>query len=580
MLASKFHLNTLKEAPAEAEIASHQLMTRAGMIRKHAGGIYTYMPLGLKVMRKVEAIVREEMNNADAIELLMPVVQPAELWVESGRWEEYGPELLRIKDRHQRDFVLQPTSEEVITDIARNEIHSYRQLPVNFYHIQTKFRDERRPRFGLMRGREFTMKDAYSFDRDEASALASYDIMYDAYMRIFKRLGLVFRAVAADTGSIGGSRSHEFQVIADTGEDLIVYNPDSEYAANIELAEAPCLIAKRAEPTQERQEIETPNANKCELVAQQLGTGLDKTVKSVVFVTTPEEGPAKVWLLMVRGDHEVNEIKVSKLPAFKNGFRLATEEEILEYFGSEPGYLGPLNTAKPVNIIVDTTVANMADFICGANKAPYHITGVNWGRDLPEPEVADLRNVVAGDPAIDESGTLAIQRGIEVGHVFFLGDKYSSELKATFLNENGKPETLQMGCYGIGISRITAAAIEQNHDEKGIIWPIAMAPFEVVICPVGWSKSETIRNEATALYETLKQNNIDVILDDRDARPGVMFSEWELIGVPIRITIGDRGLKDGIIEVQERSKTEAVKVPVAEVNAYVSSLYQGLKNTL
>jgi len=580
MLASKFHLNTLKEAPAEAEIASHQLMTRAGMIRKHAGGIYTYMPLGLKIMRKVEAIVREEMNNAGAIELLMPVVQPAELWVESGRWEEYGPELLRIKDRHQRDFVLQPTSEEVITDIARNEIHSYRQLPVNFYHIQTKFRDERRPRFGLMRGREFTMKDAYSFDRNEAAALASYDIMYNAYMRIFNRLGLTFRAVAADTGSIGGSRSHEFQVIADTGEDLIVYNPDSEYAANIELAEAPCLIPQRAEPAQALQEVETPNANKCELVAQQLGVGLDKTVKSVVFVTTPEEGPAKVWLLMVRGDHEVNEIKVGKLPAFKNGFRLATEEEILEYFGSEPGYLGPLNTAKPINIIADTTVANMADFICGANKAPYHITGINWGRDLPEPEVADLRNVVAGDPAIGESGNLAIQRGIEVGHVFFLGDKYSSGLKATFLNENGKPETLQMGCYGIGISRITAAAIEQNHDDKGIIWPIAMAPFEVVICPVGWGKSETIRNEATSLYETLKQNNIDVILDDRDARPGVMFSEWELIGVPIRVTIGDRGLKDGIIEVQERSKTEAVKVPVGEVNAYVLSLHKDLKNTL
>ncbi|MFV9474938.1 proline--tRNA ligase [Advenella sp. RU8] len=580
MLASKFHLNTLKEAPAEAEIASHQLMTRAGMIRKHAGGIYTYMPLGLKIMRKVEAIVREEMNKAGAIELLMPVVQPAELWVESGRWEEYGPELLRIKDRHQRDFVLQPTSEEVITDIARNEIQSYRQLPVNFYHIQTKFRDERRPRFGLMRGREFTMKDAYSFDRDEAGALASYDIMYNAYMRIFKRLGLTFRAVAADTGSIGGSRSHEFQVIADTGEDLIVYNPDSDYAANIELAEAPCLLAKRAEPTQPLQEVETPNANKCELVAQQLGVSLEKTVKSVVFVTTPEEGPAKVWLLMVRGDHEVNEIKVGKLPAFKEGFRLATEEEILEYFGSEPGYLGPLNTVKPVNIIVDTTVANMSDFICGANKAPFHITGINWGRDLPEPEVADLRNVVAGDPAIGEPGTLAIQRGIEVGHVFFLGDKYSSELKATFLNENGKPETLQMGCYGIGISRITAAAIEQNHDDKGIIWPIAMAPFEVVICPVGWGKSETIRKEATALYETLKQNNIDVILDDRDVRPGVMFSEWELIGVPIRVTIGDRGLKDGIVEVQERSKAEAVKVPVADVNTYVLSLHKNLKNTL
>ncbi|NLY63705.1 MAG: proline--tRNA ligase [Alcaligenaceae bacterium] len=580
MLASKFHLNTLKEAPTEAEIASHQLMTRAGMIRKHAGGIYTYMPLGLKIMRKVEAIVREEMNQAGAIELLMPVVQPAELWLESGRWEEYGPELLRIKDRHQRDFVLQPTSEEVITDIARNEIHSYRQLPVNFYHIQTKFRDERRPRFGLMRGREFTMKDAYSFDRDEAGALASYDIMYDAYMRIFKRLGLTFRAVAADTGSIGGSRSHEFQVIADTGEDLIVYNPDSQYAANIELAEAPCLIEKRAEPAEALKEVETPNANKCEIVAQQLGVSLDRTVKSVVFATTPEEGPVQIWLLMVRGDHEVNEIKAGKLDAFKDGFRLATEEEILEYFGSEPGFLGPVKPLKSINIIADRTVANMADFICGANKAQYHYTGINWGRDLPEPQIEDIRNVVAGDPAIGEPGTLAIQRGIEVGHVFFLGDKYSSALKATYLNENGKPETLQMGCYGIGVSRIVAAAIEQNHDDKGIIWPIAMAPFEVVICPVGWGKSETVRNEATALYENLKQNNIDVILDDRDARPGVMFSEWELIGAPVRVTIGDRGLKDGIVEVQERSKPEAVKVPVGEVNAYVLSLHQSLKNTL
>lgn len=580
MLASKFHLNTLKEAPAEAEIISHQLMTRAGMIRKHAGGIYTYMPLALRTLRKVEAIVRDEMNNAGAIELLMPVVQPAELWMESGRWVQYGPELLRIKDRHQRDFVLQPTSEEVVTDIARNEIHSWRQLPVNFYHIQTKFRDERRPRFGLMRGREFTMKDAYSFDRDAESAQASYDAMYNAYMRIFSRLGLKFRAVAADTGSIGGDRSHEFQVIADTGEDLIVYNPDSQYAANIELADAPCLLESRAAPAQELQEVATPNASKCEIVAEQLGVSLEKTVKAVVFMTTPKDAPGQLWLLMVRGDHEVNEVKIGKLPAFKEGYRMATEEEIMEYFGSKPGFLGPVKTVKPVNLLADRTVANMADFICGANREEYHYTGVNWGRDLPEPEVADLRNVVAGDPATDGPGALAIQRGIEVGHVFFLGDKYSEKLKATFLNEQGKPEPLQMGCYGIGISRIMAAAIEQNHDDKGIIWPLAMAPFEVVICPIGLAKSEAVQEQARQLYDALRQDGVDVILDDRDVRPGVMFSEWELIGVPIRITIGDRGLKDGIVEVQSRHLPEGQKVPVAEMLTRIKSLYGELKNTL
>ncbi len=580
MLASKFHLNTLKEAPAEAEVVSHQLMTRAGMIRKHAGGIYTYMPLALKTLRKVENIVREEMNRAGAIELLMPVVQPAELWMESGRWVEYGAELLRIKDRHQRDFVLQPTSEEVITDIARNEIHSWRQLPVNFYHIQTKFRDERRPRFGLMRGREFTMKDAYSFDRDEATAQASYDAMYNAYMQIFSRLGLTFRAVAADTGSIGGSRSHEFQVIADTGEDLLVYNPDSQYAANIELAEAPCLLASRAAATEELREVATPGASKCELVAEQLGIGLDKTVKAVVFMTTPQEAPGQLWLLMVRGDHEVNEIKIGKLPAFKDGYRMATEEEIQEYFGTKPGYLGPVKPLKAINILADRTVANMNDFVCGANREGYHIAGVNWGRDLPEPDVSDIRNVVAGDPAIGEPGQLAIQRGIEVGHVFFLGDKYSEKLKATYLNEQGKPEALQMGCYGIGISRIMAAAIEQNHDSKGIIWPMAMAPFEVVICPVGWTKSEAVQAQARQLYDTLRQQGVDVILDDRDVRPGVMFSEWELIGVPIRITIGERGLKDGIVEIQARNAVEGMKVPVAEMLTTINSLYGELKNTL
>ncbi|WP_442596145.1 proline--tRNA ligase [Parapusillimonas sp. JC17] len=565
MHASKYHINTLKEAPAEAEVKSHQLMTRAGMIRKAAGGIYTYMPLGLKVLRKIEAIVREEMNRAGAIELLMPVVQPAELWVESGRWEQYGAELLRIKDRHQRDFILQPTSEEVITDIARNEIHSWRQLPLNFYHIQTKFRDERRPRFGLMRGREFTMKDAYSFDRDEASAQASYDKMFEAYMRIFERLGLEFRAVAADTGSIGGSRSHEFQVIADTGEDLIVYNPASQYAANIELAEAPCLIAERAPAKEALTKTATPDAPKCELVAQQLGKPLAETVKSIVLATDDPAGekPARIWLLLLRGDHELNEVKAGKLAGFEDGYRFATEAEILESFGCVPGYLGPVNTVKPVNVIADLTVAHMSDFVCGANEEGYHYTGVNWGRDLPEPVTADLRNVVAGDPD-PQGGVLAIQRGIEVGHVFFLGDKYSRALNASFLETDGKPAILQMGCYGIGISRIAAAAIEQNHDDKGIIWPRAIAPFEVVICPMSLHKSETVRNTAEKLYQDLQASGVDVILDDRDTRPGIMFADWELIGAPLRITIGDRGLKEGIVEIQARRNETADKIPLEQ----------------
>lgn len=577
MQASKYHINTMKEAPAEAEVQSHQLMTRAGMIRKAAGGIYTYMPLGLKVLRKIEAIVREEMNRADAIELLMPVVQPAELWVESGRWEEYGAELLRIKDRHQRDFVLQPTSEEVITDIARNEIHSWRQLPLNFYHIQTKFRDERRPRFGLMRGREFTMKDAYSFDRDEVTAQTSYDTMYAAYMQIFKRLGLTFRAVAADTGSIGGSRSHEFQVIADTGEDLIVYNPQTDYAANIELAQAPCLIAERGTASETLEKTATPNAPKCELVAQQLNKPLSETVKSIVLATdgSPAEPNVTIWLLLIRGDHELNEIKTAKLPGFEHGHRFATEEEILATFGCVPGYLGPINTAQPVSVIADTTVANMSNFICGANQEGYHYTGANWGRDLPEPIVADLRNVVTGDPD-PQGGTLSIQRGIEVGHIFFLGDTYSKALGATFLETDGKPATLQMGCYGIGISRIAAAAIEQNHDSKGIIWPRAIAPFEVVICPMGWNKSETVRNTAQGLYDDLKSAGIDVILDDRDTRPGIMFADWELIGVPLRVTVGDRGLKEGKIEIQTRRQDAATNVAVDDAITYVLKQLESL----
>ncbi|CAM3816824.1 proline--tRNA ligase [Bordetella sputigena] len=577
MRASNYHINTLKEAPAEAEIVSHRLMTRAGMIRKLAGGIYTYMPLGLKVIRKIERIVREEMNAAGAIELLMPVVQPAELWQESGRWVQYGPELLRIKDRHDRDFVLQPTSEEVITDIARNEIHSWRQLPVNFYHIQTKFRDERRPRFGLMRGREFTMKDAYSFDRDEAGAQRSYDAMYDAYMRIFGRLGLEFRAVAADTGSIGGSRSHEFQVIAETGEDLLVYNPETQYAANIELAEAAPLLAQRQAPGQALEAVPTPGAAKCEEVAAQLGIPLETTVKSIVLATEPKPGQVRIWLLLLRGDHVLNEIKSAKVPGLDQGYRFATEDEIVDHFGCKPGYLGPINTQKPVTVVADRTVANMADFVCGANREDFHYVGVNWGRDLPEPaHVADLRNVVAGDPAPDGKGTLAIQRGIEVGHVFYLGTKYSSALKATYLDETGKPALLEMGCYGIGVTRIAAAAIEQNHDERGIIWPRALAPFEVVICPVGWGKSETVRNTAEALYNSLRERGIDVILDDRDARPGVMFAEWELIGAPLRVTVGERGLKDGVVELQARREASASTVPADQALEQVLAKLENL----
>lgn len=568
MYASKYHINTLKEAPTEAEISSHQLMIRAGMIRQLAGGIYTYMPMGLKVIRKIENIVREEMNSAGALELLMPVVQPAELWQESGRWIEYGPELLRIKDRHDRQFVLQPTSEEVITDIARNEIHSWRQMPINFYHIQTKFRDERRPRFGLMRGREFTMKDAYSFDRDEDSAQKSYQSMYAAYIKIFNRIGLQFRAVAADTGSIGGSLSHEFQVITNTGEDQIVYNPGSDYAANIELAEAPCLISKRATPTEPLTKTATPNAPKCELVAAQLNKPLSDTVKSVVVVSLNEDESVKqLVLILVRGDHDVNEIKLAKLEGFEYGYRLATEEEIVAAFGCLPGYLGPINTAQPIVVVADTTVANMNDFICGANDEGYHYTGVNWGRDLPEPIVADVRNVVAGDPD-PAGGTLAIQRGIEVGHVFFLGDKYSKALGASFLDQNGKSTLMQMGCYGIGISRISAAAIEQNNDDKGIIWPAAIAPFEVVICPIGWNRSDEVQATATNIYNQLKSQGIDVILDDRNARPGAMFADWDLIGVPLRITVGERGLKNGNIEVSIRKSGTSTDIPLAEINDF------------
>ena len=575
MRASAFHISTLKEAPNDAEITSHRLMMRSGMIRKLAGGIYNYMPLGLRVIRKIEHIIRQEMDAAGALELLMPVVQPAELWMESGRWEQYGPELLRMKDRHGRDFVLQPTSEEVITDIARNEIQSWRQLPVNFYHIQTKFRDERRPRFGVMRGREFTMKDAYSFDRDVASAQKSYQTMFDAYMKIFSRMGLTFRAVSADTGSIGGSQSHEFQVIADIGEDLIVYDPASSYAANIELAPAPCLLGQRQAASKPLTLTSTPGASKCEAVAELLGIDLTQTVKSIVLATDPEKSPAQVWLLLLRGDHELNEIKAGKIPGLNKGFRFATEAEIIEHFGCKPGYLGPVNTAKPVNVIADLTVARMHDFICGANQEDFHLKGVNWLRDLPEPNlVTDLRNVIEGDQAPDGKGTLAIQRGIEVGHVFYLGTKYSEALKATFLDETGKPALMEMGCYGIGVTRIVGAAIEQNHDAKGIVWPRAIAPFEVAICAVGWGKSQAVRDAAEALYAELKAKGVDVILDDRDLRPGIMFAEWELIGPPVRITVGERGLNDGVIELLSRKQTEAARVPLVNGCAQTLALLE------
>lgn len=568
MRASAFHISTTKEAPNDAEVASHQLMLRSGMIRKLAGGIYSYMPLGLRVIRKIEAIIRQEMQAAGALELLMPIVQPAELWEESGRWEKYGPELLRIKDRHQRDFVLQPTSEEVVTDIARHEIKSWRQLPVNFYHIQTKFRDERRPRFGIMRGREFTMKDAYSFDRNVDGAMQSYQRMFDAYHQIFSRLGLTFRAVAADTGSIGGSSSHEFQVIADIGEDQIVYDPASDYAANIELAQAPCLIANRGEPSQAMVKVHTPNAATCQEVKALLSIDLQQTVKSIVLATEPEAGNIKIWLVMLRGDHDLNEIKVGKLPGFETGFRFATEEEIQAHFHCKPGYLGPVGLDASVGIIADTTVNNMSDFVCGANEAPYHLQGVNWGTDLPEPGlVADVRNVVAGDPAPSGNGQLSLQRGIEVGHVFYLGTQYSATMKASYLDETGKPALMEMGCYGIGVTRIVGAAIEQNHDDRGMVWPVAMAPFEAVICAIGWGKSEAVRQAATELYDALKAAGVDVILDDRDFRPGVMFAEWELIGVPVRLTVGDRGLANGEVELLARRDTQSTLVKLDQAVA-------------
>ncbi len=576
MKASQFLISTLKEAPADAEVASHKLMTRAGMIKKLGAGIYTYMPMGLRVIRKVEAIVREEMNRAGSVELTMPVIQPAELWQETGRFTTNGPELLRIKDRHDRDYVVQPTSEEVITDIARQEIKSYKQLPKNLYQIQTKFRDERRPRFGLMRGREFIMKDAYSFDRDQDAAKASYQVMAGAYRKIFDRFGLRYRAVAADSGAIGGDLSEEFQVIAATGEDAIIYCPTSDYAANIEKAEALAPTTPRRAATQALTKTPTPGKSTCEDVAVLLNVPLATTVKSLVLATDTLDDKGvvtktQVWLLLLRGDHDMNEVKVGKLPGLAN-FRFATLDEIEQHFGCKPGYLGPIGLKQPLKIVADREVAVMADWICGANAEDFHMTGANWGRDLPEPDlVADLRNVVAGDASPDGKGVLAIERGIEVGHVFYLGTKYSKAMNATFLDVNGKPQFMEMGCYGIGITRLPAAAIEQNHDDKGIIWPDALAPFTVVLCPISPDRFPEVKAAADALYAELLAAGVDVILDDRCERPGAMFADWELIGVPHRVTIGDRALKEGVVEYQHRRDSAATKVAVGEIAALVRS---------
>ena len=580
MRASGYFISTLKEAPADAEVISHRLMVRAGMIKKLAAGIYSYLPVGLRSIRKIENIIREEMNRAGAIELLMPVVQPAELWMESGRWYKMGPELARLKDRHDRDFVVQPTSEEVIADIVREQVKSYKQLPVNFYHIQTKFRDERRPRFGLMRGREFTMKDAYSFDRDDAGGMASYRTMYEAYERIFSRMGLKFRAVAADTGNIGGQASHEFQVIADTGEDAIAYCPTSDYAANIEMAEAVSLVAERRPSAEVMRKVPTPGKERCEDVADLLGLPLARTVKSIVLAVDRKDvsGTAtdtEIWLLLVRGDHGLNEVKAGKVPGLKEGFRFATEGEIRAAFGCRPGYLGPIGTRLQIKVIADRTVANMSDFVCGANEENFHLSGVNWGRDVPEPEqVADLRNVVAGDPSPDGNGVLAIQRGIEVGHVF-AGLPYAESMRLAFADEGGQQRPMVMGCYGIGVTRLLGAAIEQNHDERGIIWPEPIAPFSVVLCPVNYRQSEQVHQVADRLYAELESAGIDVIIDDRGERPGSMFADWELIGVPHRLTIGERGLKNGQVEYVHRRSLQVSVVDLEDAFGLVARQIAG-----
>jgi prolyl-tRNA synthetase len=564
MRVSKFYLHTLKEAPAEAEVVSQKLMLRAGMIKKVASGIYSWLPLGLRSLRKVEQVVREEMNRAGALETYLPHVLPGELWQETGRWDKFGPLLLKIKDRQQRDFLFGPTHEEVVTDIVRKDIRSYRQLPVNLYQIQVKFRDEIRPRFGVMRGREFLMKDAYSFDTDRDGLMRSYQAMYDAYARIFTRLGLTFRAVEADTGAIGGFASHEFQVLAESGEDAIAYSDGSDYAANVEQAEAIAPGERRPAPGEPIHRVPTPGKATCEEVAELLGLPLSRTVKCLVIFAQH-----RVQMLLVRGDHMGNEVKIGKLPGL-GPWRWASESEIVDATGCRPGYLGPVGIPRDMPLIVDRAVAVMSDFVCGANEADYHLRGVNFGRDCREPDlVADIRNVVEGDPSPDGKGRLAIVRGIEVGHVFALGDVYSTAMGAAYLDAEGQSHVVQMGCYGIGVTRVVAAAIEQNHDERGIAWPAAMAPFAVALAPVGYDRNAAVRELADRLHAQFEDAGIEVLLDDRGERPGVMFADLELIGIPHRVTIGERGLKEGIVEYQARRDAVPTKVAVADIVPHV-----------
>jgi prolyl-tRNA synthetase len=570
MRTSQFPLHTVKETPAEAEVASHQLMLRAGMIRKLAAGLYSWLPLGLRVLRKVENIVREEMNRAGALEVLMPAIQPAELWQESGRWEKYGPELLRITDRHQREFCFGPTHEEIITELARNELRSYKQLPVNFYQIQTKFRDEIRPRFGVMRAREFLMKDAYSFHLDQASLQQTYDLMHATYSRIFSRCGLEFRPVKADTGAIGGNASHEFHVLAASGEDAIAFSDASDFAANVELAEALAPATERPAPSAAMRQVDTPNARTIQELVEQFQLPIEKTVKTLVVEATAE-APSKLIALLVRGDHELNAVKAEKLPEVAVPLRLANEADIRELIGAGPGSLGPVGL--PIPCVIDRSVAAMADFAAGANQDGQHYFDINWERDQALPPIADLRNVQAGDPSPDGQGTLRIVRGIEVGHIFQLGSKYSEAMKCAVLDEQGRSQTLTMGCYGIGVSRVVAAAIEQNHDDKGILWPAAIAPFQVVLLPMKMHKSYRVKEAAEKLYAELQRAGIDVLLDDRDVRPGFMFADMELIGIPHRVVLGEKSLDEGCVEYRGRADSDNRFI---EMHKIVPFLHQNL----
>ena len=568
MKTSRFHLSTLKETPADAEIVSHQLMLRAGLIRRLASGLYTWLPLGLRVLRRVETIVREEMDNAGALELLMPAVQPAELWQESGRWEQYGPELLRLKDRHQREYCIGPTHEEVITDLFRREVKSYKQLPINLYQIQTKFRDEIRPRFGVMRSREFIMKDAYSFHSDQASLQQTYQLMFETYSRIFDRFGLKYRPVSADSGSIGGNASHEFHVLADSGEDGIAFSAQGEYAANVELAEAK-TDQTRSAPGQALNTMDTPDQHSIEQVSEFLSVAPSQTVKTLIVKGENDT----LIALVLRGDHELNAIKAAKIPGMASPFEMADAEKIKQQLNCDIGSLGPVGLTIP--LFVDRSAAVLSDFVCGANQNGKHLTGVNWGRDLAEPEVVDIRNVVDGDPSPDGSGTLQIVRGIEVGHIFQLGEKYSAALNASVLDENGKSIIATMGCYGIGISRVVAAAIEQNNDDAGIIWPASLAPFQLVICPINYHKSEPVQQAANDIYLQCQQQGIDVLLDDRPLRPGAMFSDMELIGIPHRIVFSERGLKAGQCEYKGRCDEQSQDLDLAQLPAFIQQQLQG-----